>query len=971
MQTMRNKHTAASNRLIAAVICLLMLFSLLAPAAAAPADWQRLQIVVKWTDRNGDERQALATPVEGSDGCFWVMVDRDALDSATLQIMHPDHAYDFNPTPDTVLAGIGDAGYSMDGADCVTIYAAEEDDMECFTLYISTVAPEPYGEEPTEEPTPEPDIVPEPAETPIPQGEMINRFGVANKGVNCRAGMSTEEKKRGSLKKGEHVYLLREEINAAGEYWMTVLYKNQISYIKSEFIDVLPQAESDAYMQKLDTPIPYYTQDDLPQSVQDTSGQETETGIPPQNGENDGYDDGQDPAETDLQYGQPAEEETTEPTEEPTAEPTAVPTPAETPIPQGEMINRFGKANKAVKCRTEMSTSVKVLGTLKKGNNIYMLREQTNDAGERWTAVLYKGKIGYIMSEYLDVMSQAESDAYMQQRKNATPVPFFTQEDLDGVMPETAATDAPTSEPTEEPTPEPTEEPTAEPTEAPEMVSDDNPVPPQVIGYGITIGDGAYVRNWPSPMSVIMDNLPPNKVVYVAGQNYVDDVAWHQVQYGENFGYIRADMLRMMSDDEVTAWFNDRNTTPEPIAEVTLQPYDPNSLSSYGYVKSDTVNFREKPDTGSQRIRQLKKFAFCLVLDTVQKSNRTWYRVSYDDKEGYISGQYFKQLTLRELENFLGSAEYLEGIRSNAANNNENTNATGYPGTVISAEDQRVETWVNPDSGLNVSYEPFDPFATPAPLPTEAPNEYLDSLVKDVRNGVISGEEQLGQLLRVHYRDHTDAERLVEEGLVYIRTQAGTSSEQITEEPSVSPTVEIPEFPQEDNTGSGIGGWLIGIAAVLAVGGGAAALYAGQQKKRRAAQLAARKRAAQARQKTDNGNGGNPAAAGRSTATAGRGTATPPASQQAARIRTGTYNGRSRSAATQDPGRPYSGGTSGQRPYDNTVENPYGRYSVRNEENDAYTAAFRPQEKQNDEEPQTNRRRSRRHETPADSDDGI
>ena len=93
-------------------------------------------------------------------------------------------------------------------------------------------------------------------------------------------------------------------------------------------------------------------------------------------------------------------------------------------------------------------------------------------------------------------------------------------------------------------------------------------------------------------------------------------------------------------------------------------------------------------------------------------------------------------MTLAEWEDFLGSPNYLEGIASNAAGSSSSGNtSSGSTGDVISAEDQKVSVWTNPDSGILVSYEPFDPFATPEPLATEEPNDYLDSLIRDVQNG--------------------------------------------------------------------------------------------------------------------------------------------------------------------------------------------------------------------------------------------
>ena len=927
-----------------------------------------------------------------------------------------------------------------------------------------------YGEPEveTEAPPATPESTPEPVETPIPMGEMINRYGhTTDNRVAIRSEMTKKGKDKNVLKrveKGYTVYMLQERLNDNGEKWTAVLYEGRVAYMMSEFLTPMTQAESDAYMSQSgvhvtpitaeelellesprETPVPEpeaephseaeklqqepETKDEASQNPdqsmllqQNEPERETEKTLP--KGEEQTTENGQEALMAEP-VAQPTETPDAEPTEEPTEEP--APTPVETPIPFGELINRFGTTNvKQVVVRKNPSKKSKTLvSNLKKGTEVYMVREMENEAGERWTEVLIKGKTGYIQSELLTVMTGAESEAYMSTlgspvppvmpediEPQATEIPEATEELTETPAPaeeptatvkpteEATATPAPTEEPTatvkpteeptatpvptekptaspiptaeptatsvptEEPTatPIPTEEPTAtpaptaaptattapteQPTENPEATASPTAVPtaehtqepPQVTGYAITIGDGAYVRNWPSSNSVIMDELPGNKVVFVNAQTYTDGVAWHQVQYSRQTGYIRADMLRMMSENEVIEYLDQLNATPEPTAVITVQPYDPNSLSSYGYTTT-TVNFREKASKNSARIRQLKKFAFCLVLGTTEINGDTWYRVTYDGKTGYIDGHYFKQMTLTELESFLGSADYLEGITGNAASGstasgNTSSNGSGNTSTaVISAEDQKVNTWKNPESGIVVSYEPFDPFATPAPLASEEPNAYLDSLVRDVQSGVVS-KEQMENLLKSHYQGTANQESLVTEGMAYILGQLGDEEPTETPEPSPeaepSPTLE----PVQENTeGSGAVGWILGIAAVLAAGGGGYVWYTGQQRKKKAAQAAAQKRAAQVRRQQAN-------SAAQSAANAKNN----PEGNHTVRSRTGNYteqNGRPSAQPTVTT--PSQASASLRKPYGGSVENPYARYSTHGKENDSFKDSYRPE----------------------------
>ena len=138
----------------------------------------------------------------------------------------------------------------------------------------------------------------------------------------------------------------------------------------------------------------------------------------------------------------------------PTETPTTAPT--EAPIPVGQPVNRYATINgNKVAFRSEPSTSKSntVIKRLANGSNVYVVNEMLNDKGERWSVVMVDGQSGYIMSEFLTIMTQAESDAYAAST-GATPVP--------------TATPIPTETPTAIPTEIPTEVPTATPTAAPQ-----------------------------------------------------------------------------------------------------------------------------------------------------------------------------------------------------------------------------------------------------------------------------------------------------------------------------------------------------------------------------------------------------------------------------------------------------------------------------------------------------------------------
>ena len=130
----------------------------------------------------------------------------------------------------------------------------------------------------------------------------------------------------------------------------------------------------------------------------------------------------------------------------PTPVATATPTPAPQ-IPTGEMINRYGIINFGnINFRNGPSTSAKRLGTLTQNTLVYLILTEDNDKGELWTYVEVDGQRGYIMTQYLSMLTREDSEAW--NRSQASPAPVYSYQDL-------FPTSAPTAAPTFTPAPTP------------------------------------------------------------------------------------------------------------------------------------------------------------------------------------------------------------------------------------------------------------------------------------------------------------------------------------------------------------------------------------------------------------------------------------------------------------------------------------------------------------------------------------
>ena len=254
-----------------------------------------------------------------------------------------------------------------------------------------------------------------------------------------------------------------------------------------------------------------------------------------------------------------------------------------------------------------------------------------------------------------------------------------------------------------------------------------------VAGYYITTAEGVPLRYGPNAYTATIAQLPLDSVVYVTQQQTVNGVDWYVAYYNGNAGYIRADqMLRKMTEAEINKYMAGQKTTAPTSPSKTAAPYDPYGKSSYGYVTSNSVNFRETPN--GKKMKTLSKYAFAYIIGSKEVNGVTWYYVNQNGTMGWIHGDYFHQLNLTELTSFLNSNEYRQGLANNSGSstsgNKDNTSGntsvkpsggnsgSATAGNISSVEDWNVGTWKNTGVSTTTSYAPFNPYATATPAPS-------------------------------------------------------------------------------------------------------------------------------------------------------------------------------------------------------------------------------------------------------------
>ena len=148
-------------------------------------------------------------------------------------------------------------------------------------------------------------------------------------------------------------------------------------------------------------------------------------------------------------------------------------------LPVGIMLNRYGVTNVNVNFRSGPTTNSERLSkeSISAGTYVWLIRNEMSEGERMWSRINIDGTEGYMMSEFIDALSIAESEAYDALQVTCAPYynesavltnPGQTTEQTQELTPE--STPIPTPEPTPTPTPIPTAEPTPEPTPDPNYV---------------------------------------------------------------------------------------------------------------------------------------------------------------------------------------------------------------------------------------------------------------------------------------------------------------------------------------------------------------------------------------------------------------------------------------------------------------------------------------------------------------------
>ncbi len=187
--------------------------------------------------------------------------------------------------------------------------------------------------------------------------------------------------------------------------------------------------------------------------------------------------------------------------------------------------------------------------------------------------------------------------------------------------------------------------------------------PPQRNGYAFAPDDGVAMRGAADPSSILVSMLTKDVVVHVTGQEYMHGLTWHIVQHDTKWGYVRADQLRWLTDEETNIYLNSpgkfpnspvlseqkttptstptpRQTTLPPPPPTTPPPPKPSPVTPVP-IPPPTSPYFDPPRAGD-KFRVVNCDSFVTLRSTADAYDTDGYKkidknntVSYQHSDGY------------------------------------------------------------------------------------------------------------------------------------------------------------------------------------------------------------------------------------------------------------------------------------------------------------------------------------------------
>lgn len=254
--------------------------------------------------------------------------------------------------------------------------------------------------------------------------------------------------------------------------------------------------------------------------------------------------------------------------------------------------------------RKKAASDAGTYGQVEKKNTIIPVAgaKVNNKSGHDWYYVLYEGNYGYLRSDCVRPLTQAEVDAYLSS----------------GVLPT--------------PTPTPT------------------PVP-KATEYIITVDDKVWIRKSPSTKAGTAGQVALGTVLQFNKTTKVSGVEWYEVTFDGATRYIKGSCVKVMTDAEYREYLASV-PTPTPSPTPTAPP-DLSQMSSIALTTMEKVIVRADAGSGAKQLALVYREGTKCTLTGLSKydsKNQIWYNLTVNGTTGWIRGDLVRILTKTEAE---------------------------------------------------------------------------------------------------------------------------------------------------------------------------------------------------------------------------------------------------------------------------------------------------------------------------------
>ncbi len=171
-------------------------------------------------------------------------------------------------------------------------------------------------------------------------------------------------------------------------------------------------------------------------------------------------------------------------------------------------------------------------------------------------------------------------------------------------------------------------------------------------GYILTLMGGINLRRTPNPNAEVLMQVARGRVLPLAAPVVTNaGYNWYFVQVDGRTGYLRGDMLRQLTAEEVTLYL-----TSGVIPGAVPPTPGPEQITGHIVTTAGLLNVRVSPSLDAQVLTQLSSAgAVFPMYATVSSGGKPWYKVQSGTQTAYILGSFARVMTQAEYQAWLAT----------------------------------------------------------------------------------------------------------------------------------------------------------------------------------------------------------------------------------------------------------------------------------------------------------------------------